>query len=81
MGMHEKMVWRKIEPYYEEIGPICSIADYDKRARCERLPVYFIQKKAEVGEEVIKCEKYGRLVHDFSDFNFCPYCGESIGEQ
>lgn len=78
MSKHKKEVLRKIEQYYEEIGPICSIANYDKRARRERLPVYFIQKKVEVGEEVIECDKFGRFVHDFSDFNFCPYCGEAI---
>lgn len=81
MGKHEKKIWRKILPYYEEIGPLCSIADYDKRERGERFPVYYVQKKADVDEEVLMCEQCGQLVHDFYDFNFCPYCGETIREE
>lgn len=32
-------------------------------------------------KEVLMCEQCDRLVHGFHDFNFCPYCGETIMEE
>lgn len=78
MSEHVPKVWTKKMPVYEAVGGYGSVVRAETEHATDNPLYYYVKHLADVPEDVVVCDKTGRLFHDGDEFTFCPWCGERI---